>query len=65
MVCNLLNDDQKQQHIEVCSEFVAAIHRHSLAMLDLIMTMDEMMVCYHPLRQKSSHSSGLRGVSRA
>jgi hypothetical protein len=33
-VPKLLNDKQKQQHVEVCSEFVKAVHRHSLAMLD-------------------------------
>ncbi len=54
-VPKLLNDEQKQQRVEVCSEFVKAVHRHSLAMLDLIVTMDETMVCYHmPQSKKQS-----------
>jgi hypothetical protein len=45
-VPKILIDDQKQP-VGVCSEFFAAIHCYSLAMLDLIVTMDETMVCYH------------------
>ncbi len=51
-VPKLLNDDQKQQHVKVCSEFIKAVHRHSLAMLDSIVTMDETMVCYHTPKSK-------------
>jgi hypothetical protein len=53
-VPKLMDDEQKQQRVEVCSEFVAVIHRHSLAMLDSIVTMDETMVCYHTPQTKSS-----------
>jgi hypothetical protein len=35
----LLTDYQKQQRVEVCTEFVAAVHCCSLAMLDSIVTM--------------------------
>jgi hypothetical protein len=53
----LLNDNQKQQQrVEVCSEFVTALHCYSRAMLDSIMTMDEMMVCYH------IHTSDVKAV---
>jgi histone-lysine N-methyltransferase SETMAR len=51
-VPKLLNDDQKHQRVEVCSEFVKAVQRHSLAMLDSIVTMDETMVCYHTPQSK-------------
>ncbi len=51
-VPKLLNDDQKQQRIEVCSEFIKAVQRHSLPMLDSIVTMDETMVCYHKPQSK-------------
>jgi hypothetical protein len=51
-VPKLLNDEQKQQRVEVCLEFVKAVHRHSLAMLDSIVTMDETMVCYHTPQSK-------------
>jgi hypothetical protein len=44
-VPKLLNDDQKQQRAEVCSEFVKEVQRYSLAMLDTIVTMDKTMVC--------------------
>jgi hypothetical protein len=44
-VPKLLNDDQKQQRIEVCSEFVKAVQRNSLTMLDTIVIMDKTMVC--------------------
>ncbi len=54
-VAKLLNEEQKQQRVEVCSEFIKAVHRHSLTMLDSIGTMDETMVCYHmPQSKKQS-----------
>jgi histone-lysine N-methyltransferase SETMAR len=68
-VPKLLNDEQKKQHVEVCSEFVKAVHRHSLAMLDSIVTMDETMVCYHmPQSKKQSQKwieKGLPGPIKA
>jgi hypothetical protein len=51
-VHKLLNDDQKQQRVEVCSEFIKAVQHYSLAMLDSIVTMDEMTVCYHTPQSK-------------
>ncbi len=54
-VPRLLNDKQKQQRVEICSEFVEAVHHHSLNMLDSIVTMDKMTVCYHmPQMKKQS-----------
>ncbi len=68
-VPKLLNDEQKQQHVEACSEFVKAVLRHSLAMLDSIVTMDETMVCYHmPQSKKQSQQwikKGLPGPIKA
>jgi hypothetical protein len=40
------------ERIRVCSEFVAAVHRQSKAMLDVIVTMDETMVSYHTSEMK-------------
>jgi hypothetical protein len=51
-VPKLLSQDQKDQGVENCSEFIAGIHCHSLAMLDNIVTMDETMVSYHTLEAK-------------
>jgi hypothetical protein len=54
-VPKLLNDEQKQQLVEICSEFLKAVHCHSLAKLDSIVTMGETMVCYHtPQSNKQS-----------
>jgi hypothetical protein len=57
-VAKLLSDDQKQQHVEKCTEFIDIIHHPSLAMLDSTVTMDETKVCYHTPRTKKSTSSG-------
>jgi hypothetical protein len=54
-VPKLLNEDQKQEHVRTCTEFVAAVQRRSMAMLDCIVTMDETMVSYHtPETKKQS-----------
>jgi hypothetical protein len=42
-----LLQEQKIQRVQDCRDFVAAVHRHSFAMLDNIITMDETMVSYH------------------
>jgi hypothetical protein len=63
-VPTLLNDEQKPQRVEACSEFVKAVHCHSLAMLDLIVTMDETMLCYHtPQSKKQSQQWIEKGLS--
>ncbi len=59
-VPKLLLDDQKQQRVEVCTEFVAAVHRRSLAMLDTIVTMDETMVCYHTPKTKKQSQQWIK-----
>jgi uncharacterized membrane protein YbaN (DUF454 family) len=64
-VPELLADNQKQQHVEFYSEFIAVVQHHSIAMLDLIITMDKMVVCYHTPQMKSRLSSGSRKGSRA
>ncbi len=46
-VPKLLSDVQKQERVRVCKEFIAAIRRRSLSMLDCIVTMDETMVSFH------------------
>ncbi len=42
-VPKLLSEEQKQERIRVCSDFIAAVHRRSKAMLDAIVTMDKTM----------------------
>jgi hypothetical protein len=54
-VPKLLSDDQRKERVRTCTEFVAAINRRSMAMLDRIVTMDETMVSYHtPETKKAS-----------
>jgi hypothetical protein len=38
--------------VEVCSEFVVAVHSHSLAMQDSIMSMDKTKVYHTPETKK-------------
>ncbi len=53
-VPKLLSQDQKIQRVKDCRDF-AAVHRHSFAMLDNIVTMGETMVSYHtPETKKQS-----------
>jgi hypothetical protein len=47
MVPKLLSEDQNKERVRVCPDFVAAVRRGSMAMLDNIVTMDETMVSYH------------------
>jgi histone-lysine N-methyltransferase SETMAR len=51
-VPKLLSEDQKKERVRICTDFVAAIHRRSMAMLDNIITMDETMVSYHTPQTK-------------
>ncbi len=54
-VPKLLSDDQKKERVQTCTEFVAAVNRRSMAMLDRIVTMDKTMVSYHtPETKKAS-----------
>ena len=54
-VPKLLSDDQKEERVRTSTEFVAAVNRRSMAMLDNIVTMDETMVSYHtPETKKQS-----------
>jgi histone-lysine N-methyltransferase SETMAR len=54
-VPKLLSEEQKQERIRVCSDFITAEHHRSKAMLDAIVTMDETMVSYHtPETKKQS-----------
>jgi len=54
-VPKLLSVEQKAERVRTCTEFIAAVHRRSMAMLDNIVTMDETMVSYHtPETKKQS-----------
>jgi hypothetical protein len=64
-VPKVLSQDQKDQRVKNCSEFVAAVHSHSLAMLDNIITMDETMVsCHTPETKKQSKQWIAKGETR-
>ncbi len=52
-VPKLLNEDQKQERVRTCKEFVVAIQRRSMAMLDCIVTMDKTMVSYYTPETKN------------
>jgi hypothetical protein len=61
-VPKLLSKEQKQERIRVCSDFIAAVHRRSKAMLDAIVTMDKTRVSYHtPKTKKQSKQWIQRG----
>jgi len=68
-VPKLLSADQKNERVRICRDFVAAVHRRSLHMLDCIVTMDETMVSYHtPETKKQSKQwvkKGLPGPIKA
>jgi histone-lysine N-methyltransferase SETMAR len=51
-VPKLLSPEQKEERVRICTEFVAAIDRSSMAMLDQIIMMDETMVSYHTPQTK-------------
>jgi hypothetical protein len=51
-VPKLLSPEQKEERVWICTEFVAAVDRSSMAMLDQIITMDETMVSYHTPQTK-------------
>ena len=54
-VPKLLSKEQKEERVRVCKDFVAAVHRHSMAWLNNIVTMDETMVSLHtPETKKQS-----------
>jgi histone-lysine N-methyltransferase SETMAR len=54
-VPKLLSKEQMEERVRISSTFVAAVHRHSLAWLDNIVTMDETMVSQHtPQTKKQS-----------
>ncbi len=57
-VPKLLSDDQRKERVQTCTEFVAAVNRRSMAMLDRIVTMDETMVSYHTPETKRPPNSG-------
>ena len=61
-VPRLLTEAQKLERVRTCSNFIAAVCRHSLSMLDSIVTMDETMISYHtPEMKKQSKQWVLKG----
>jgi histone-lysine N-methyltransferase SETMAR len=68
-VHKLLSVEQKEERVRICSKFVAVFDCSSMAMLDQIITMDEMMVSYRtPQNKKQSKQwikKGKPGPSKA
>jgi hypothetical protein len=65
-VPKLLSEEQKLERVRTCWDFVAAVQRRSMSMLDDIVTMDETMVCYYtPETKKNSRSNGSRRANQA
>ena len=61
-VPKLLSQEQKEKRVELCKNFIAAVHRHSMSYLDTIVTMDETMVSLHtPETKKQSKRWVKRG----
>ena len=58
-VPKLLSEEQKQERVRF-NEFVAAVKWRSEAMLDNIVTMDEMMVSYHTPEAKKQCKQWVR-----
>ena len=59
-VPKLLNDDQKQERVRTCTEFLAMVQRRSKAMLDNILTIDESAVSFHTPETKQQSKQWLR-----
>jgi len=51
-VAKLLSEKQKQERVQLCNRFIAAVHRHSLAWLDKIVSLDVTMVSLHTAETK-------------
>ncbi len=61
-VAKLLSSEQKDESVQICSEFVAAVDRSSMTMLDQIITMEETMVSYHTPQTKRQSKQWIEKV---
>ena len=43
----LLSKEQKEENMRICTEFIAAVSRCSMVMLDYSMKIDETIMCCH------------------
>jgi len=54
-ILKLLNEEQTQERVRTCTNFMAKAQRNSMAMLDQIITMEKTMVSFHtPQTKKQS-----------
>ena len=61
-VPKLLNKEQILERVCTCRACIAAVLRHSMAMLDLIITMGKRMVSFHtPLTKKTEQTVDTQG----
>ncbi len=51
-VPKLLSEEQKKERVRICTDFVAAMHRRSMVMLDNIILRDVSVVSYHTPQTK-------------
>jgi [histone H3]-lysine36 N-dimethyltransferase SETMAR len=59
-VPRLLDNKQKQERVRTCEAFLSMVRRHSKAMLDNIVTMDESMVSFHTPETKQQSKQWLK-----
>jgi hypothetical protein len=63
-VPKLLSPEQKEERVRICTEFVAAIDRSSMTMLDQIITINEILPlgqCARPHRRQCQELAGRQG----
>jgi histone-lysine N-methyltransferase SETMAR len=58
-VPKLLSDDKKKERVRTSEEFLKLVRRHSLSMLDNIVTMDESAVSFHTPESKQQSKQWL------
>jgi formamidopyrimidine-DNA glycosylase len=61
----MLSEDQTQERVRVCSDFVAAVNRRGKDMLHKIITMDETMVSYYTPETKKSSKQWIKKGSNS
>ncbi len=53
-----LSHNQKQERVQICSDIIAAVHHQPKSILHCVVTVDEIMVCYHAPETKNRTNSG-------
>jgi hypothetical protein len=68
-VPKLLNQEMKYERVRICEAFMVLLRRHSMAMLDRIVTLDKSAVLFHTPQTKQQskqwHVKGQSGLTKA